>query len=507
MSATFIQSLAGRAVPAVLLLWLACSAPAAAGIPPDIEYPLDGTVFPRDIVSPTIRWTAGAEGGPWTVSVDTPERTNALSASAEEPRWTIPDAAWREWTAGFGGRQIVIRVTAADAAEDRVTVTLSPDEVGAPIFYREVILPSREALRDLSRMRWRVGTVSSRSVPVVLEKIPVCASCHSFTADGATLGMDVDHLNDKGGYAILPVAPETILSPDRVISLTDYRREEGEPTFGLLSQVSPDGRHVVSTLKDRCVFVLLPDLAFSQQFFPVKGILVSYDVAARTFKPLKGADDPQYVQSSPSWSPDGKHIVFARGLAYQPEVVPDRRGIRLSEEESTQFLAEHERYLFDLYRLEFNDGEGGVAKPLEGASGDGFSNFFAKYSPDGRWIVFCKARSFMLIQPDSELYIIPAEGGAPRRMRCNTGRMNSWHSWSPNGKWLVFSSKQNGPYTRLFLTHVDENGDSTPPVELDHLSSPELAANLPEFVNTRAEGMRSIRWELPDPDRTGRAAR
>ena len=98
------------------------------------------------------------------------------------------------------------------------------------------------------------------------------------------------------------------------------------------------------------------------------------------------------------------------------------------------------------------------------------SNYFAKYSPDGKWIVFCKAKSFMLLQPDSELYIIPAEGGEPRRLRCNTSRMNSWHSWSPNGKWLVFSSKANGPYTQLFLTHIDDEGNSTPPVLLDRLT-------------------------------------
>ena len=64
----------------------------------------------------------------------------------------------------------------------------------------------------------------------------------------------------------------------------------------------------------------------------------------------------------------------------------------------------------------------------------------------------------MLLQPDSELYIMPAAGGEARRLECNTARMNSWHSWSPNGKWLVFSSKANSPYTQLFLTHIDEQG-------------------------------------------------
>ena len=91
-------------------------------------------------------------------------------------------------------------------------------------------------------------------------------------------------------------------------------------------------------------------------------------------------------------------------------------------------------FLFDLYRIPYNDGKGGSPEPLEGASNNGMSNYLAKYSPDGKWIVFCKAKSYMLLQPDSELYIIPAEGGKARRLRANTIRMNSWHSWSPNGK-------------------------------------------------------------------------
>jgi tetratricopeptide (TPR) repeat protein len=120
------------------------------------------------------------------------------------------------------------------------------------------------------------------------------------------------------------------------------------------------------------------------------------------------------------------------------------------------------------------------------------SNYFGRYSPDGKWIVFCKAKSFMLLQPDSELYIVPAEGSAARRMRCNTARMNSWHSWSPNGKWLVFSSKANGPYTQLCLTHVDERGEDAAPVLLTNLTSPDRAANIPEFVNADPRAITKI---------------
>lgn len=81
---------------------------------------------------------------------------------------------------------------------------------------------------------------------------------------------------------------------------------------------------------------------------------------------------------------------------------------------------------------------------------------------------------------------MPSEGGTPREMQCNTSNMNSWHSWSPNGKWLVFSSKVNGPYTQLFITHIDENGNDTPPVLLENLTIPNRAANIPEFVNIQS---------------------
>jgi hypothetical protein len=92
----------------------------------------------------------------------------------------------------------------------------------------------------------------------------------------------------------------------------------------------------------------------------------------------------------------------------------------------------------------------------------------------------------MLLQPDSKLYIMPADGGEPRLMNCNTGNMNSWHSWSPNGRWLVFSTKERGPYTQLYLTHIDKNGNDSPPVFLENLAFESRAANIPEFLPVNA---------------------
>jgi tetratricopeptide (TPR) repeat protein len=130
--------------------------------------------------------------------------------------------------------------------------------------------------------------------------------------------------------------------------------------------------------------------------------------------------------------------------------------------------------------------------PIAGASGNGMSNSFPKVSPDGRWIVFVQARNGQLMRPDGQLYIVPAGGGTARRMRCNTPLMNSWHSFSPNGRWMVFSSKSRSPYTQMFLTHLDPEGNDTPAVLVESSTAANRAVNIPEFVNIPPDGLMTI---------------
>ncbi len=93
------------------------------------------------------------------------------------------------------------------------------------------------------------------------------------------------------------------------------------------------------------------------------------------------------------------------------------------------------------------------------------------------------------MRPDSQLYIVPAEGGVARRMRCNTPLMNSWHSFSPDGRWLVFSSKSRSPYTQMYLTHIDEDGNDSPAILVENATAANRAVNLPEFVNVPPGGL------------------
>jgi hypothetical protein len=501
-------------IAAIGLLSLQCSnvknkaATTLSGIV--IDYPSAGTLFPPDIAAPTFKWRdTQSTVDKWQISVLFKDASANLHFTANSKLWTPTHDAWekiKDLSRKNPATVEIVGVSGNNAAtkisSGAVSFETSTDSVGAPIFYREVNLPFMEAVKDPSNIRWRFGAISSEEQPkIVLQKLPVCGNCHSFSRDAKVLGMEADCGNDKGAYAIMPVKQDIILDRSKIMSWSDYKMagQDREPTFGLNNQVSPDGRYIAGTVKDQAIAVYRPELMFSQLFFFVKGMVCIYDRQTKSMYTLPGANDRRYAQTNATWSPDGNYIVFVRNQSYNLDIFNRQRRALIQGPEAEEFIKkEGHNIKYDLYRVPFNNGKGGVAEPVKGASNNGMSNYFAKYSPDGKWIVFCKAKNFIFLQPDSRLFIIPAEGGEARELSCNMTVLNSWHSWSPNGKWLVFSSKVNGPYTQLFLTRISDSGTSTPAVALDRFTSPDRAANIPEFVNGGADAIKRIREDYLD---------
>src|SRR5262249_54044557 len=50
-----------------------------------------------------------------------------------------------------------------------------------------------------------------------------------------------------------------------------------------------------------------------------------------------------------------------------------------------------------------------------------------------------------------------------------------------------------------FLTHIDEDGNDSPPVLLERFTSPDRAANIPEFVRLPGDAIAEIREQFLDP--------
>jgi tetratricopeptide (TPR) repeat protein len=508
-----------------------------------IDYPESGSIFPPDMVAPAFLWRDSAAGARfWRIDVTFADGSAALRAiskgqrprigeidprcvseSNEPPKLTPQEAAswtWKPdpetWAAikrhsvshpatvtitGFAGEQ-----SEQALSRGSIAIQTSKDPVGAPIFYRDVPLmpaPTEQGVikpldqTKLPLINWRLRNIGESRGRLLLTGMYTCANCHSFAADGKTMGMDLDGpANDKGMYTLIPVQQKmTINTRDVIEWSTSAGKLTGEIRVGFMSQVSPDGQYVVTMIQgpgsaqknslNNFYTANFKDYRFLQVFYPTRGILAWYSRETGKLQPLPGADDPRYVHTNAVWAPDGKYIVFARAEARDAYPPGAKIAERANDPNETQIQ-------YDLFRIPFNGGKGGQPERIAGASQNGMSNSFPKMSPDGRWIVFVECRNGELMRPDGKLYIVPTGGGEARRLRANTPLMNSWHSFSPNGRWLVFSSKSRGPYTKMFLTHLDQDGNSSPAILIEDATAANRAVNIPEFVNTPPDGMQKI---------------
>jgi tetratricopeptide (TPR) repeat protein len=505
-----------------------------------IDYPLNGSVFPPDMEAPTFLWRDPAvNADAWTVDVTFANGSAVLHVDAKgermhvgeiDPRcisannklpeltpeqaaahtWKPDVATWTTMKKQAGNGAVTITIRGYASADGRQAVSsgamqmhVSADPVNAPIFYRDVpLMPSETekgfikplAANAVPLIAWRMRNVADAQSHVVMTGLHTCANCHSFAANGKTLGLDMDGpQNDKGLYALAPVAKKMTIGTENMVSWSRFRGDEGvQLRVGFMSQVSPDGRFVVTTIRppgantSQFYYVSnFKDYRFLQVFYPTRGILAWYNRTTKKLQPLPGADDPQYIQSNAVWSPDGKYLVFSRAIAKDPYRADGKMAAYANDPLEIQIQ-------YDLYRIPFNNGKGGKPEPIAGASQNGMSNSFPKVSPDGKWIVFVEAHNGQLMRPDGKLYMVPAAGGAARRMNCNTPVMNSWHSFSPNGRWLVFSSKSRSPYTQMFLTHIDAEGNDTPAILIENSTAANRAVNIPEFVNMEPSGIDHI---------------
>ena len=508
-----------------------------------IDVPVNNTIYPPDMIPPQFKWRDNnAAATIWRIDISGSSKAKPIriwasgdklqvgeldttlsgyvqpTLTPEEQQmhvWRPDERIWEQIRKASAGGQAHVTISGFASEKDREPVSqavaafsISKDPVAAPIFYRNVpLIPPQEGTEQrgvikplpdsvLPKIRWELRYINQPKSKVMMTNLPTCGNCHSFSRDGKTMGIDVDGpANDKGLYALLPVKKISTISNDYLVRWSAFSEEGGQKRFGFMSQVSPDGRFVINSIDvprakgvrvlDRLYNGFYPYYGFGQVFYPTRGVLAWYSKESGKLQPLHGADDPNFVQTSAFWSPDGKWLVYSRAAARDPYPAGYKRSLYANDPNETQVQ-------YDLYRIPFNDGQGGTPERVMGASENGMSNNFPKVSPDGKWIVFVRCKNGLLMRPDSQLWIVPFGGGEARPLESNLPVMNSWHTWSPNGRWLAFSSKSPSHYTRLYLTHIDEEGHASPPVEVENATAANRAVNIPEFLNVGPDGLDHI---------------
>ena len=258
----------------------------AAGV--TIDYPEDGSIFPPEITPPTFRWRDGAQGViSWRIEISFGDGSppicttsageaprigridpDCIAETNELPRLTAQEAGahtWAPaaamWTAIKKHSVTSYATIAISGPNSRASIRIrtSRDPVGAPIFYRDVPLMPSEVERGVIKplaaaavplVAWRLRSLAESDSRVVMDNLPVCANCHSFSADGKTIGMDLDGLqNNRGLYILASVEREVSVRDGNIIRWRTAKGAlKGTARAGFLSQISPDGRFVATTI-------------------------------------------------------------------------------------------------------------------------------------------------------------------------------------------------------------------------------------------------------------------
>jgi len=188
--------------------------------------------------------------------------------------------------------------------------------------------------------------------------VPTCLNCHSFSRDGKTMGIDLDGPNnDKGLYALTPISRRISIENRNVVQWnTDGR--VGKTRVGFMSQVSPDGRYVVSTFAP-------PSLDFPQSYYTVnfKTIAPPGLLSHQGNSAVVIAEPPVAVCPCPApmirtlCRPAESGAPTASGSSspapsHANHVCPGSPSAARQRSNETQIQ-------YDLYRIPFNDGRGG----------------------------------------------------------------------------------------------------------------------------------------------------
>ena len=473
-----------------------------------IKDPLNASLFPPDIASIPFIWKDHTGSTAWLLSISLNNEV-CFNALLDKSWWLPQQKTWERLKRIAAEDILTVKIYGIGGwdgqtilSENKITFSFSKDPVDANIMFMRKPLPFLYAKQHPEETQILLGDISSYVAPQpIMSEVKICTNCHTYSLNGEVFAMDVDYGGDKGAFAMASTKSDMVLDQQNIFSWNNIPvKKPAKYSMGLFSQLSPSGRYLAGTVNETSVFVMMDDLYFSQLFFPATGQIAIFDKEKDSYKTLKGADLKNRVQTAPSFSPDTKTVAFSVAPIQSNLIkkVLKKKILKESPKQNIKDLNKKYPVQFDIYTVPFNSGKGGVSKPLKGASKNGKSNYFPRYSPDGKWMVFTQSPTGLVLQPESKLCIIPAKGGTPRYLESNMDVMNSWHSWSVNSKWIVFTGKAYSPYTELYITHISDTGKSSPAVRLFRFSDDQRAAMVPEFLSTSGAVPETINFILSD---------
>ena len=426
----------------------------------------------------------------------------AITVFSDDGAMRIPPDKWRALLRANAGGSVRLDLYAKGdggwAHFDSLLNRVSAEDIDAYVVYR--VIPPVFNLwqditirqRDLRSFDERVLFDNRRSVdPGGKTALMACVNCHTFLnhrSDKMLL-----HVRNGGGKT---QGPAMILVQDGGATKVDTRLGS-EPPAAYISW-HPGGRLLAFSRNNLWQMFHTGGGVEVREVLDKDSDLSVYLVGPGKTINLPQISRPDRLETFPCWSPDGQYLYFCSAPL-------------LWEDKKKPSLDKYDKVRYDLVRVSYDvaAGQWGQVETVISADQLGKSISLPRISPDGRFLMFCghKYGSFPIYQPGSDLYMVdltaiappadsrpaqpqttagaasdshqatslPDASSAPaphvsgkavaiRLDAINSDRCDSYHSWSLNSRWVIFSSKrEDGLFTRLYISHVDADGQCSKP--------------------------------------------
>lgn len=317
--------------------------------------------------------------------------------------------------------------------------------------------------RDLTS--WDEDVVFNNSTHTAPDR-QFCINCH-IPRNNYRDGASQIHVRHHNGGTL-------IMTGDSIIKVD--MKNDSTLTSGVYTAWHPaDDLIAYSTNETRQMFFSFSDTR--PEVFDLRSDIILYDIKNHTLKNV--ANDPDLLETYPNWHPDGRYLYYA-AARYPEGVTPE------TEKDHYKDIR------YDILRRRFDPESRTFSAPdtIVFASAQEQSALHPRISPDGKWLLYCKAPygTFHLPHRESDLYLSDLKTGMERPLsNANSDQSESYHSWSSNSRWIIFSSRrEDGQYTHPYIAYIDNEGvDSKafimPQEDPYHYSNLMKSYNVPEF--------------------------
>jgi hypothetical protein len=447
---------------------------ASSGGPCLIE-PEVGALYPNNWLRPRFVWTTANTENLYELRLHVDNQANDLVVYTTQNGWLMPEAMWLNLAKH--SQDVPMTVTVRGGLLNGTTLTnealgssgpIGIAPVGAPgtIVYWSIV-NGQSGYGELQGFAIGDETVGTVLIPPQVRErgdaaVPPCIGCHAATPDGLNVGFMLGYAEGSPGAYTDSIAT---LGVDAAPGLVpSFLTADGKAAMDALGGV-PAYSAAYWSKGER--IVLLSDVGTDLNWVNLSGVgAAAKGVVART-------SDTGLV-TDPVWTNDGATIVYVSA--------------------SSLFNGRQAGGPMVLYSVPYNQGVGGIAKPIPGILQTGMAQYYPAISPDDQYIVFNSAPSGDDPYSDGEdqIYMSPIGGvttGGPLRLNANDppaclsgerspGVTNSWAKWSPSAQyvsvlgntyyWVVYSSTrypvgaaQGAPQLYITGIVVDAKGAAT----------------------------------------------